>query len=163
MELSPSGGAANSADTQEFPSILWNPEIHYRVHKNPPLVPILSQINPIQTIPSYLSKSILILSTYLRLGLRRFTWPFHWSLSRVRSIQSIQSLHISQVWKVISHLGHKTNILYPFLASPSVQRPTFDFGRYKNYMLSILLLLVSLFQIFSSAPYIQAFSLLYTC
>jgi hypothetical protein len=26
MELSPSGGAANSAATQEFPRILWNPK-----------------------------------------------------------------------------------------------------------------------------------------
>jgi hypothetical protein len=26
MELNPFGGAANSAATQEFPSILWNPE-----------------------------------------------------------------------------------------------------------------------------------------
>jgi hypothetical protein len=56
MELNSSGGAANSADTQEFPSMLWNPKIHYRVHTSTPLVLILSQIYPIHTIPSNLSK-----------------------------------------------------------------------------------------------------------
>jgi hypothetical protein len=67
-ELSSSWGAANFAATQEFPSILWNPKVHYRVHKSRPLLPILSHISPICTIPSYL-RSILILSTHVRLGL----------------------------------------------------------------------------------------------
>jgi hypothetical protein len=32
------------------------PNVHYRVHKSPTPVPILRQIDPVHTIPSYLSK-----------------------------------------------------------------------------------------------------------
>jgi hypothetical protein len=55
-ELSPSWGAANCAATQELPSTSWYPKVQDRVHKSPPLVPILSHVNPIHTIPSYLTK-----------------------------------------------------------------------------------------------------------
>jgi hypothetical protein len=55
-ELNTSWEAANCAATQELPSILWKPKVQYRVHKSPPLVPILSHINPSHTIQSHLSK-----------------------------------------------------------------------------------------------------------
>jgi hypothetical protein len=56
MELSPSWEAVNCAATKEFPSILWNPKVQYRVQKSPPLDPILSHIDPVHITPFYFSK-----------------------------------------------------------------------------------------------------------
>jgi hypothetical protein len=68
MEQSPSWEANRFSDSQEIPHILWNPKVHYCIHKCLPPVPILSQLNPVQTPTSY------FLKVEIRLILRISLW-----------------------------------------------------------------------------------------
>jgi hypothetical protein len=33
------------AQSQEIPHVLWNPKVHYRLNKSPPMIPVLGHMN----------------------------------------------------------------------------------------------------------------------
>jgi len=67
--------ASRFSASEEIPRILWNPKVHYRIHKCPPPVPIPSQIDPVHAPTSHFWRSILILSSHLLLDLPSGLFP----------------------------------------------------------------------------------------
>jgi hypothetical protein len=61
--------------SQEITHILWNPKVHYRIHKRHPPGPILRQLDLVHTSNPSTWRSILILSTHLILGLPSGLFP----------------------------------------------------------------------------------------
>jgi len=56
MQRSPFWEAKRSSASQEILRVLLNPNVHYRIHKSPPSVPIFSQSNPVHASPSHFLK-----------------------------------------------------------------------------------------------------------
>ena len=69
IEQIPSWEDNRFSASQEIPHIIWNPKVHYRIHKCPAPVSILSQLDSVKSLHPISWRSILIISFHPRLVL----------------------------------------------------------------------------------------------
>ena len=60
---------------KKFPAFYGTPKVHYRNHKSPPPVPVLSQINPVHASASH------YLKIYFNINLPSTPMSFKWVIS----------------------------------------------------------------------------------
>ena len=114
MEQSPCWGASTSTAIQEISRILWNPKVHYRIHKSTTPLPILSHTDPVHVSHPTSVISIWILSSYLSLG---FQWSpsFSFSSSKTLCTSSLppyllyaQPISVFLIWSLEGYLLRST-------------------------------------------------------
>jgi hypothetical protein len=74
MGSSTTGEANSHSASQEMPRPSRKPNLHYRIHKSQPLIPILTQMNPIHNFLIYSTK------THTKIVLASTPMSLDWSL-----------------------------------------------------------------------------------
>jgi hypothetical protein len=78
---------------QEIPCLLWNPKVHYLVHKNSPLDPVFSRVNLKIRLNIILSPTLELQSGFFHLDLK--------TISHVRSACSTPLILLDLITRTI--------------------------------------------------------------
>ena len=103
---------------KKFPHILWNPKVHYRIHKCLPPVPILRQINPVHAPHPIFWRSILKLSFHLHLVFKVVSFP--------QGSPPKPCMHLSSP----PYMLHASPISFNHCMAQKPKMPSFDFLGY---------------------------------
>jgi len=106
MEQILSWEANRFTTSQEIPRILWNPKVHYRIHKCPPPVPTLSQLDPVRTPTSYFLTIQLNIILPPSLGLPVGLFP---SCFLTKTFKSLSSPHT----RYMPRPSHSSRFFHP--------------------------------------------------
>ena len=107
MEKSPSWEANRFSASQKIPRNLWNPKVHYRNHKRPPPLPIMSQFDPVYVPTSH------FLKIHLNIILPSTSGSPKWRLSLRFPHQSLYTPILSAHTCYMPRPSHASRIHYP--------------------------------------------------
>jgi len=128
MEQSPSREANTHSATQEISRLLWNPKINYPVPKNPPLVPILRQMRPVHTLPSYFPKihANIILPSTPWSSLQVFQPKYCMHFSSLSSVLHVPPISSSVILDIIK----KGELIFKYMSSVPQVHPSSSITRW---------------------------------
>ena len=110
MEQGPSWKANRLSASQEISRILCNPKAHYRIHKSPPPVPILNQLDPVHTPTSHLMKIQLNIILSFTPGFSKWSLSFRFPHQNpVYAFPLPHTFYTPRPWL----LNNKIKFIYP--------------------------------------------------
>jgi len=128
MQYNPSWDANRSSASPEIPQIVWNLKAHYCIHTSPPLVPMLSQMNLVHTIPSYFcNNGFNIIPQFTPKSYKwspafRFPHHNHVNFSSPSCVLHNAPTSYSLIWSARSCIvmnTHRHSVLCNFLQAPA--------------------------------------------